>query len=307
MVARFVAQCALVSLPIAVGLVGYVLWNRTYIPAPRLTANVALNEQVHRVARLPHGSTRILALGSSMTLNNLASAPVVRHFGTRDMVNAGAWGMGAFETALIGPDLVEHLGPSTVIMVMNLMDFQPGTPLNEGDEEAIREHLANGGSAWDYLKYWDSPWFLRQIGLHRIRFTDPGNYEYLGFDAHGAATLEVPQERILPARFNKPAPRPDELQEYYYEAFAAFSVWLRERDTDLIVLLSPYRQGLQNPELEGLNAAHAQRLRQVLEASGHQLVNGNERVWPDSMFNDSSHLDRAGAEEFTRWALERLR
>jgi hypothetical protein len=306
MIARFVKQCTLLSLPIAVGLVCYVAWNKAYIPAPRLTANVALNEQVQRVARLPYGSTQVLALGSSMTLNNLASGPVVDHFDTPDMINAGAWGMGALETALVGPELVDHVGPSTVIMVMNLMDFLPGTPLKEKDVDAIREHLANGGSAWDHLKYWDAPWFLRQMGLNRIRFTDPGNYEYLGFDPHGAATLEVPADRILPSRFDQAPPKPEELLETYYTSFAAFSTWLRERDKDLIVLISPYRQGLRTQQLERLNATHAGRLQQILESSGHQMVNGNERIWPDSMFNDASHLDRAGAEDFTRWALAQL-
>jgi len=306
MVARFVKQCALLSLPIAAGLAGYVAWNRAYIPAPRLTGNVALNEQIHRVAELPSGRIQVLALGSSMTLNNLASGPVVEHFKTLEMINAGAWGMGAFETALLGPELVEHLDPSTVIMVTNLMDFIPGTPLNEKEVAAIREHLAHGGSFWDYFTFWDAPWFLRQMGLNRIRFTDPGNYEYLGFDTHGAATLEVPQDRIFPLRFNKPPPKPEELEENIYAAFASFSAWLRERDTDLIVLLSPYRKGLQDAELERMNAAHALRLKKILDASGHRMVNGNERLWPDSVFNDSSHLDRAGAEQFTRWALDRL-
>jgi hypothetical protein len=307
MIARFVKQCFILALPIVIGLVGYVAWNKAYIPAPRLTGNVSLNEQVHRVAMLPHGTTQVLALGSSMTLNNLASAPVVEHFNTTALVNAGAWGMGALETARLGPELVDHLGPSTVIMVMNLMDFVPGTPLNTKEVGSIREHLANEGSAWDHLKYWDAPWFLRQMDLHRIRLSDPGNYEYLRYDAHGAATLEVPADRILPSRFNKPPPKPDELQESYYAAFATFSAWLRGRDTDLIVLLSPYREGLQDEGLRRSNAAHAQRMQQILAASGHRMVDGNQRTWPDSMFNDSSHLDRAGAEEFTRWALGQLR
>lgn len=306
MVARFIRYCFLLSLLIAAGLALYILLSRPYIPAPRLSANVALNEQIHRIAKRSPHSARILALGSSMTLNNLASGPVTEFFGTQDYVNAGAWGMGASETAFIGPELVKHLRPSTVIMVMNLMDFMPGVPLTEGDRNAVGHHLSNGGSEWDHLRYWDAPWFLRQMSLNRIRFTDPGNYEFLGFDAFGGATLEVPENRILASRFNQAPPKAADLLPTSYANFADFSSGLRKQNIDLIVLLSPYREGLQDPELHSLSTLHAQGLREILDRSGHRLVDGNERKWPDTMFNDASHLDHKAADEFTRWALDRL-
>ena len=120
---RFLVRCLLLSLPIATGLGAFILWNRDYIPAPRLTANVAINEQIHRIAGMPEAKADVLALGSSMTLNNLASAPVTEHFGTTRYVNAGAWGFSAGELVHVAPVLVEHLKPHTMIVVTNLMDF----------------------------------------------------------------------------------------------------------------------------------------------------------------------------------------
>lgn len=305
MVQRFLLHCFLWSLPIFGGLAIYILVNRAYVPAPKLSHNVSLNEQMKRIAKLDGTHVQVLAMGSSMTLNNLSSEPVVKHFGTNSYFNSGAWGMGVKETLSIAPALLDRLAPKQVIMVTNLMDFQPGSLLTPQETMAVGRYLKDGGSAWNYLRYWDAPFFLRQMDLNRIRFTDPGNYEFLGFDEYGAATLEVPVERMLPTRYNEPPPRPEQLEEPFYEAFASFSALLRERDMDLIVIQSPYRKGLLDTAVRDLNAKHAARLCSILEPDGHHFVNGNLMVWHDSLFNDASHLNHVGAYALTRWALEK--
>lgn len=304
MALRFFLQCVLLALPIAIGLVGYVHCYRDYLPAPRYTGNVALNEKLLRIAELPSDSIQVLAIGSSMTLNNLASTPVVDHFGTKAYLNVGAWGIGIKESAQLLPAMVERLSPSTVIIVTNLMDFEPGSSLNEDEIRTVQLFLREGGDVWDHIRYWDTPWFLRQMELNRIRYRDRGNYEFLGFDEHGAATLEVPQERILRSRFNEKPPDAQDVDTSRYTGFAAMAYWLRMKDIDLVVLRSPYRQGLQSPELKELNKEHGARLERILNSTGHRFVDGSKFDWPDSLFNDASHLDRAGAEAFTHWALD---
>lgn len=305
MVQRFLLQCLIWSLPIALGSAIYILLNSAYIPAPKLSHNVSLNEQLKRIVHLENPEVTVLAMGSSMTLNNLASGPVVKHFGTRSYLNSGAWGMGVKETLSIAPALLDRLKPTHVIMVTNLMDFMPGSVIKPSEAKAVRRYLKEGGGAWNYIRYWDAPFFLRQMDLNRIRFTDVGNYEFLGFDEYGAATLEVPMERMLPTRYNAPPPRREDLEESFYEAFATFSAMLRARDMELLVIQSPFRQGLMTEEVKDVNALHATKLRNILQPNGHRLVNGNVMVWPDSLFNDASHLNHVGAYALTQWALER--
>ena len=305
MVRRFLIQCFLWSLPIVAGLAIYILVNSAYIPAPRLSHNLSLNEQLKRIVNLEEPHVDVLAIGSSMTLNNLASAPVVKHFGTRSYTNSGAWGMGVKETLSIAPSLLDRLRPKQVIMVTNLMDFQKGAVVSPEETKDVCRYLKEGASIWDYIRHWDAPFFLRQMDLNRIRFTDVGNYEFLGFDEYGAATLEVPPERMLPTRYNEPPPRAGQLTDPYYEAFAELSALLRERDMDLFVIQSPYRHGLVDAALKDLNAQHAGKLRSILKRDGHQFVDGNAIVWPDSLFNDASHLNHIGSYTLTQWALER--
>jgi hypothetical protein len=283
----------------------YVYYHKDYLPAPRYTGNVALNEKLLTLSALPKDSIEVIAVGSSMTLNNLASSPVVELLGTRAYVNLGAWGLGIRETTELLPAFVDRLRPSTVILVTNLMDFEPQATLSNEEIATVVHKLQEGRNIWDHLRYWDSPWFLRQMELNRIRYHDRGNYEFLGFDEHGAATLEVPKERILPSRFDEQPPKAKDLDSTLYTRVEEMAGWLRARDIDLILLRSPYRQGLQTPQLKELDQLHGERLQRILAKAGHRSADGNEFEWADSLFNDASHLDRAGAEAFTRWALER--
>lgn len=292
-------RCLRLGLP-ALAIPGaYLLLLGDTVPAPRITNNIALNEKLAFVrSRYPDG-VDVLAVGSSMTLNNLASAGVVAHFGTGRYVNAAAWGLGAAELPVLGALLTDRLRPHTVLVATNLMDFRSaGRQL--GTDSTAMARFMGGAPLWlSHLRHWDTPYLLRQAEANRIRFHDPGNYEYLGFDAHGGATLEVPGDRIDRRRFNEAPPSAGQLDEARYEAFARFAGWLRQRDVRMVVVLCAYRDGLRSPGHDALQRAHADRLRGLLEPLGHTVIDGNMHRWPDSLYVDGSHLGRAGAARFT--------
>jgi hypothetical protein len=304
MVLRFLRQSALRALPIVIGVALYVAWGWDTFPAPPITSNISVNEKVHRVALSRQRNVDVLALGSSMTLNNLASGPVVEHFGTTHYVNAGAWGIGALAVSRMAPPLVRHLRPRQVIMVSNLVDFTPVSTMTDKDTAAIAEHLRSPGGIGPYLTHWNAPYYLRQMSANRIRFHDAANYEYLGFDAYGGAALSVPDERIAPARFNEPIPAAEEFDEDRYKALQDLARFLRSEQVEFLVICSPHRDGLRTPEGEAVAQAHVARLRSILLPLGHRLVDAHVRQWPDSLFCDADHFDREGAELFTRWSLE---
>lgn len=307
MVRRFILQCIALGAPIAIALAAYLFWQKAYIPAPRLTSNVALNEQVHRMAVIPADQVEVLALGSSMTLNNLASGPVMQAFGTDRFQNAGAWGMGMLETAALTPLLVERFHPATVIVVTNMMDMQGASLLKAEELADIRAHLDRNGTWTDHLRHWDAPWVLRQMDLNRIRYHDRGNYEFLGFDPHGSATLDVPKERILASRYDAAPPREADLDEQRFQALKELGSYIQQQEhTRLVVICSPYREGLRTRAVDQAYEAYVERVRSILLPMGHQVVNGNAVRWADELFCDNSHFNEEGAKAFTRWAMEQL-
>lgn len=303
---RFLLRCALFISPFLLAVAAWMLVNSAYLPAPRLTPNLAMNEKVRFISHHVDRGCEVLALGSSMALNNLASDSVVAHFGTDRYLNAGAWGVGITESVRLGMVLTERLHPHTVLLVVNLMDFKPGSPFTTKDSAAVAGYLDDPDPVGAHLRHPDLTYFLRQTELNRLRFTDAANYEYLAFDAHGAAPLLVPRERIVAGRFDQPPPRVDELDGDRYAAFDQFARWLHARGIRLLVLQSPYRPGLNSAELERTWTVHVNRLHKILDPLGFTLVDGRAMLRSDDRYCDASHFNRDGAELFTGWALAQV-
>ena len=299
---RFLLRCTLLALPVPVMVALYCLPQARFFPAPRITANIAVNEKAAFARERYSTGTDVLALGSSMALNNLSSKAVMEHFGEVRYLNAGAWGIGASELAVIGPILADRLRPRTVVVCTNTMDFAEQPNILADDGPSIRRSF-NDPPLLGYLRHWDAPYYLREMEVNRVRFRDSANYEYLGFDPHGGATLSLLPGQISQARFNKPTPPAGALSQERYHAFSEFAQAMHRRGIRLIVIASPYRDGVRNPERDAVQEAHARRLQALLAPLGAILVDASQRGWADSLFVDSSHLGPEGADLFTAYCL----
>lgn len=302
---RFLLRCTLLALPLPVMVVLYCLPQARFFPAPRITANVAVNEKAAFARQHFATGADVLALGSSMALNNLSSKAVMEHFGEVRYLNAGAWGIGASELAVIGPILADRLRPSTAVVCTNTMDFAEQPNILAGDGPSIRRSF-NESPLMGYLRHWDAPYYLREMEVNRVRFRDSANYEYLGFDPHGGATLSLLPGQISQARFNKPPPPAGALSQERYHAFSEFAQAMHHRGIRLIVITSPYRDGMRNPTNDAVRKDFTDRLRGILAPVGGVLVDAGQRDWPDSLFVDSSHLGAEGSRLFTAYCLAQL-
>ena len=284
----------------------YLMIQHRYVPAPRVKKNIDVNKKLAFARNTVPEKLDVLAVGSSMTLNNLNTEAVLDHYGKIAYLNAGAWGTGASEVRLLGSILAKKYHPKTVIVATNMMDFKKEENVLAEDSASIASYV-NGSPTWfSYLRHWNAPYYLRQSESNKLRFTDPANYEYLGFDACGGATLVVPADRIDHGRFNAGPPKSELMDEERYLAFTDFAKNMRAMNIDLVVLESAYRDGLRTKENDAQQAQHVERLRAMLVPLGHTLIDANERHWPDSLYVDGSHFGKAGSKEFTAWCLGRL-
>lgn len=302
MVRRFILRCLLLGLP-AVGLLAlYAISGARWFPAPRITPNLSVNEKLaFAKSRFAQG-VDVLALGSSMTLNNLNSAAVMQHFGQVRYLNAGGWGIGAAGLSMLGPVLVDRLDPRLVIVSTNLMDFTAQPDMLAGSGKAMDRSFTE--PQWlGYLRHWDIPYYLREMELNKVRFTDSGNYEYLRFDEHGGAPLDIPKYRINPARYGLLPPTSKDISEKRYADFGRFVQYLHRKGVRLAVFESAYRDGVRTAASDSLDRAHVARLRAMLRPGEDVLVDAGQRHWPDSLFVDSSHFGPAGSMAYTRYCL----
>ena len=305
MVRQFLYRCFLLGLPILGMLVFYCLPQAAYFPAPRITANLSVNEKIAFAEKHFPEEVDLLAMGSSMTLNNLNSTEVMAHFGNVRYLNASAWGTGASELDVWGPVLAKRFSPKMVIVSTNLMDFAEQPNFLSGDSVALVRSFRES-ALLGYLRHWNAPYYLREMEANKTRFKDAGNYEYLRYDEHGGVTLSIPPEKISQPRFDIAPITAAELDPERYEAFTRFVEDLSHRSIRLVVFESAYRDGVRTAQSDALQETHVARLRSIIEPLGGILIDANQRRWDDSLFVDSSHYGPEGAKEYTSYCLAQL-
>lgn len=300
---RFLLHALLFGLLALAGIAGYIWHYRAYVPAPRITNNISLNAKLRMLKQRRGQPIHLLALGSSMTLNNLSSRAVLEAFHDSSYLNMGAWGTDLAQSFELAEDIVPLVRPSVVLMVTNLGDFSANAERYVVDSTRMANYLVKWSEADAYLHARDAGYYLRQMELNAVRMNDAGNYERLVFDPWGGVQLNVPKDRIDQERFDKRPPRLDELSEEQYRALERLAAYLERRHVRFILIQSPYRQGVRSVTVEADVAAHKRRVWTILAAHGHRFDDGTDALWPDSLFCDYGHLNAQGAYLFTRHAL----
>jgi hypothetical protein len=301
---------ALISSALAV----YVWMNREFFPAPKLSRNVSLNEQLSRVKKVKEGEwpyskegrVNILAVGSSMSLNNLHSEVVVEHFGDSSYLNTGIWGARIDQTTALASFLIDELRPRTVILVSNMDDWIKGEDYAV-DTSLFRRYLTRWSPIESYLYTLRPVFYLREMERNRSRANDPGHFDHLQLDAWGGALLNVPADRITEDRNRRAIPTRDNVNEDQYKALEDLSQMVAAKGCRLIFIQSPYRDGLQTAELRSIVAGHEARVRAIptspppiaigrMRCTSTQVISARMQRWNSRGMRWESWIDRDWSE-----------
>lgn len=310
----FLLHAILFSLLIAAVIAGYCWIYKEYFPAPRLTRNVSLNEQMKRVRKIsnghfdhsPNGTVNLLAVGSSMSLNNLNSQAVIEHFKDSNYVNVGSWSTRMNQTAKISALLIDILKPRTVLLTSNMEDWMTTPDYFTVDTIMLRDYITEWSTIGSYLRTLRPSYYLREMENNKQRMTDPEYFDFLGFDPWGGASINVPPENVTADREANTVPRPDQIDQSLYEHLEWLAARADSGGIDLIFIQAPYRENVQTDELRSLITTHEYRVKNILEAYGHTFISTTDRSWPNELYIDPSHLKAQGAYMFTQYALSKL-
>lgn len=303
---RFLFHVVLFSSLVLIGIGAYVRSYRQLLPAARVSPNGVLNMKLSALRHRGQHPCHVLALGSSMTMNNLSSPEVVAHFHDTSYVNMGAWGMDIEQNTALAHVLVPLLKPRTVLLMSNLNDLVPDRDRYPVDTARVSAYLLRWSTLEGYLRNLRPAYYLREMERNHVRMLDHGNYEFMGVDQHGWAPLVIPPERIDQTRWNKQPPQAAWLSDREYAMLADLSNYLHEQGAQLVFIQSPYRAGVRSAAVDSLVQQHLQRVRSILEPEGHVVLDVTDRYWSDSLFVDYSHLNERGANLVTAHALARL-
>lgn len=303
---RFLLHALLFGSLVLLGIGAYVWSYRHFLPAPRISANGVLNMKLNGLRHRGAHPCNVLALGSSMTLNNLSSPEVIAHFRDTSYVNMGAWGMDLEQCNSMARVLVPILKPHTVIVMGNLSDAVPDGKRHSLDTARVSAFLLGWSTTEAYLRSLRPAYYLREMERNRIRMLDRGNYEFMNVDGHGWAPLMIPPDRIDHGRWERHPPKAAWLNQTEYDKLADLGSYLQRQGVRLVYIQSPYREGVLSHAVDTVVNGHVRHVRSLLEPLGHAVLDATDRRWADSLFADYSHLNRQGARLVTAHALAQL-
>jgi hypothetical protein len=279
------------------------------IPAPNLSNSYSFNEKM----LFMNGQNKamnldVLAIGSSLTLNNLQSISVTEILNTENFVNASSWGLGMKDNFHLLKVLNEIYNPKELIMVINLIDFQNKNKHVNIKFNYLKDFLSTNFSFIYHLKTFNLEYYFDNIRYSQKVRNCINDYEYLGFDKYGGVNFCAEDFKIDITSWNGDSEFSDlDVDQYQYmDSIASFC---NNKAIKLYVFQSPFRQGyyLNIDETEKkMVHSHSEMIQKIINKYNISFANSLDRTWSDSLFVDVKHLNDTGAKLFTEYCFEKI-
>jgi hypothetical protein len=296
----FTSYCLLLS---AFLLTAYILnYGITFndIPAPHLSDSFSLNEKLAFV-RKNKNKPEVIALGSSICLNNIHSETVIERLHTDRYLNASSWGMTMQDNYSILKLLCAIHMPRTLILSSNISEFQ--LPAKKMNFSVLRDYLVSSDliSGFYYVRCFDLRYYIENIKYAKKVRTCKNEYEYLLFDDFGGINLEGKDFKINPKRWETDFEY-GKILDKNYSYLDSISSFCKFNDIQLLFFQSPFRAGLSSAfddRKMGELKTHMNKIERIVKKNGQIFINPTSVSWNDSLFVDGEHLNARGAQLFT--------
>jgi len=288
-------------------IIGVVLYRTNNLPAPPVTGRVSFNEKLFDFHNnsLPE-SIDILAVGSSMTLNNLATSIVIKNRSVK-FRNFSSWGLTISEISHLIRFLVERYNPKIIINVSGPMDFY----LNRSSPDffAVKEvqnFLDDNNLIYLYLKYLNPHYLAKYSRFIRRWRTTNTIYESLSFDTSGGVSLSIAKKDVIKERWNAEI-KDTEIDPMSYVELHDLASYLKKKKIKLIMVQSPIRGEVLDSNMSEVSA-HWMQLENISKKTSFSFFNlHSEHELKNQYFVDSTHLNVKGSELFTEQFLNEVR
>ena len=286
-------------------------WFKYYdIPGPNLSNSPSLNEKIHFIKKnTKRSALDILAIGSSMSLNNLHSKTIINKLNSNLYLNTSTWGQNMEETFTLLKIYEKIYKPKNLLISSNFMDFKKGDKIFRYD--FIEDYLNHEKKPeiFFYLKSFSLQYLInssKELNKYKNKNKD---YQFLGFDKFGGVSFSNENFNIHSGRWNGVVLTKYKIEPIQYQYLDSISKFCKSKNINLYFAQSPLRNGFLNKldidEISFLNS-HLEKIELILAKNKHNLINANNRNWPDSLFVDFNHLNEHGAKLYTEYYLENI-
>jgi hypothetical protein len=272
---------------------------------PLYTNSISFDAKIKYAKEKEVGQIDLMAIGSSVTLNDLSSAVIKDSLGV-SYFNFSSWGLQMRDVHALTTHYIPKYHPKYVIVISSITDFA-----NNDLSETIDNYLNTGQyfkdhlEAYFYIKNFNSIEELRnrKKGLVEDMSIDTNYYNSLHYDEGGAVLLNIPKARILARRWNDRLPFPTKYTPSQYQALDSLSANLRNHNIKFIFVQAPIKdQYVDNPGAQKAVNDHIARCKDIIEKNSGTYLNfeGDKEFSNDSLFVDQFHLSAKGAAVFTK-------
>ena len=292
--------CLLVSLTVVGGAFFATLFiQKDRLPPPPFTGSISFDEKAVWLSKHFDQPCDVLAIGSSMTLNNLDSEV----FAGRHFLNAGSWGLKIDQTDYLLSLLLEYLKPKVVLVVTAPTDFERdyrGRKIY--DETKLRRFFTSKDlfrSHLDclYLTYLVENYAAIGRDRHGRR-----NYYSLDFDSGGSVPIDPEGLERDQKRWMKPVAPESSMDPVNYEALGKLAKRCADIGIQFLLVQPPIRKDiLSETDIDFLTNRHWPKLAAICQEHEATFDNQHGVMAADSsVFVDSTHLNAIGAQRLSQ-------
>lgn len=271
------------------------------LPPPPFSGSVSFDEKAVWLQPRLSQPCEVLAIGSSMTVNNLDAAVL----GSDAFLNAASWGLKMRHIEYFLEVLLDYLDPSVVLVVTAPTDFEKDYRDREFVEErALRRFFEDGklfGAHWRHLSANYLVGTLPELRRDRV---GRGTYYSLDFDSGGCVPLDLMEEGFerWPERWDRPIARAENTDERNYASLKTMAQRCRDRGIRFLLVQAPIREAVLTPDdRRHLEDVHWPALKEICEVEGAEFLNFHGQLpLSEDDFADSTHLNRKGAGKLSR-------
>ncbi|MBT8196401.1 MAG: hypothetical protein HKO56_08255 [Bacteroidia bacterium] len=277
------------------------------LPALNFSSSYSYNEKI-RFLKNNSITPEVIAVGSSMTLNNLSSEVVTKEFQNNNYLNVSSWGVKTSEGYKLLKSLYDLNEFKQVISVVNIGDFTKAS--KKIDYNFIHHYLTNDDlkTTYSIARNFDLHYYLKNIDYANYVRNCNKDYDYLNYDDYGMVKFSTHGFNIKDERWknNRLDKVPDIAEYSYLDSIANFCT---KNNIEYYVFHSPHRMGL----IQELNTqenekfdSHLKKIDRIVSPK-HYFVNANDTTWHDALFVDGIHFNETGAKLFTQYCFDRVK
>jgi hypothetical protein len=279
------------------------------IPAPPLSDSYSLNEKIEFL-RATKKDAQVLAIGSSIALNNLHSETVFErmHQNESDFLNAASWGMNMGDNYSLLKIINEVYHPEVLIIASSMSEFE--LPAKKADYKRMQKYLTAGDleSSLYHLTCFNLRYYMDNTKYKKFVRSVKNQYEYLVFDPHGGVNIDDTDFKIDQRRWKADFDK-EKISVSNYDYVDSISAFCKLKNIKLLFFQSPLRKGIYSSLNEKKSSelhTHVDRIAEILKRDNHVLIDADKIVWDDALFIDGEHFSAKGAKAFTTYCFNQL-